>query len=456
MAKLRKYLMGLIVLVLVLYTAFALYLKILANLVVEHAIDAIRDAVPEISKIEYDRIHFYPYDFFNKKLSVDNLTVHFKDSNLTLKIDQISLTHFNSLHQNPFGSFSVSMSHLQMSSLPDLVSVLSAWNTNLPVAIQGISLPSGMSLNLSATADYDALAHTLHVNLSAVSAPAFVLLNDQIMLNQITLSPQFFSTTAFINAMNNANISQMNYHTDLTIDLPVSILQSSFPLPGNFLNNLGYTTLPISLQADTQYNGDNHTQTGTAQLSILNLGQFVANWEVLVTTPPSAANLAQLLMNPDAAALVQAQSTPNLIQSAQISFTDQSFMNRFFQFLATNTNQSVAAIQTAIQSDLTGFTQNLQIPQLTAIVNTVNTFVANPSTLIIRINPITPFSINDVTTFFNTQQSLKAGVVQSLSTTPDAQKAALFNNYESTSIQTYSNFFNKIGLSVNADGVSTS
>ena len=456
MVKLRKYLMCLIVLILILYTAFALYLKILATVVVHHAIDAIQTAVPEISEIKYDRIHFYPYDFFNKTLRVENLTVHFKHSDVNLKIDQVTLNHFTSLDQAPFGSFSVSMTHLQMSSLPDLVSILSAWNTNLPVAVQGISLPNGMSLTLSTTADYDASAHTLQVDLAANSMPAFVNLNDQVILNQITLDPHFFSKTTFIQAMSHANILQMNYHSDLTINLPISILQNSFPLPGNFLSNLGYTTLPISLQADTQYNGTNHTQSGTAQLSILNLGQFAANWQVLVTTPPSAANLAQLLMDPDAAALVQAESTPNLIQSAQISFTDQSFMNRFFQFLATNTNQSVAAIQTEIQSDLSSFTQNLQIPQLTAIVNTVNIFVANPSSLIIRLNPITPFSINDVTNFFNTQQSLKAGIEQSLSTTPDAQKAAIFNKYESSSIQTYSNFFNKLGLSVNADGVSAS
>ncbi|MCX7122531.1 MAG: hypothetical protein NTV32_02460 [Gammaproteobacteria bacterium] len=456
MSILRKYLMGLIILILVLYTALALYLKILATLMVDHAMDAIKKTVPAISEIQYDRIHFYPYDFFNKTLHIDHLNIRFKDSNVTLKIDQVTLHHFMSLRTDSFGSFDLSMTHLQMSSLPDLVSMLSAWNTNLPVAIQGISLPSGMSLTLSATANYDAPAHTLQIALNTQSEPNFLILNDQIILNQINLNRSFFSKANFIQAMNAASIDQINYHTDLTINLPVSILQNSFPLAGNFLQNLGYTTLPISLQADTQYHGNNHTQTGDAHLSILNLGQFNANWDVLVTTPPSAANFAQLLIDPNALALTQAESTPNLVQSAQISFTDQSFMNRFFQFLASNTNQSVAAVQSAIQTELTTVTQNLQIPQLTAIVNTVNNFVANPSTLVIRVNPIIPFTLTDITTFFNAQQSLKMGIQQTLSTTPATQKAALFNHYESTSIETYSNFFNKIGLNVSADGIASS
>lgn len=456
MIQFRKYLMGLIILILVLYTALALYLKILATLMVQHTIDAIKTRVPAISDIQYERIHFYPYDFFNKKLSVEDLTVHFKNSPLSLKIDEITLNHFMSLHQNPFGSFDLTMTNLQMSSMPDLVSALSAWNTNLPISVQGISLPTGMSLALSAEAQYSAQAQVLQLDLSTQSKPNFVILNDRIILNHLILNRDFFSTNGFANAMNQAVIAQMNYHTSVTLNLPIAILQNNFPLPGNFLANLGYTTLPISLEADTQYNGASHTQAGNAQLSILNFGQFNANWLVLVTTPPATANLTQLLMDPNAAALTQTNSSPNLIQFAQISFDDQSFMNRFFQFLATNTNQSVAAIQTEIQTDLTGFTQNLSIPQMKAIVTTLNNFVANPSNLTIQLNPITPFSITDVTTFFNAQQSLKASIQQSMSSLPDAQKAALISNYENTSTETYSNFFNKIGLSVSANGVSAS
>ncbi len=455
-ARLRKVLMGLIILILVSYTAFALYLKILATLMIHHAIDQIEKKVPQVSSIQYDRIHFYPYDFFDKKMSIDHLIIHFKQSGQVLTVDQITLYHFLSLEQNPFGSFEVSLNNVQMTALPAVFSTLSSWNTNLPMTLQGLPLPSGMNLTLSALFNYDANQHSLQVDLNTASMPSFATVSQEVILDHLTLSPAFFQSADFQSAMNAATIRQMTYHAQAHLTLPVSIIQNSFALVGNFLQNLSYTSLPIQFEADTFYQGNTHVQTGNAQLSIEDLGQFNSSWNVLVTTPPTPGNFAQLVLDPDAALLMQAMSTPNLIQSAQLSFIDQSFVNRFLQFLATNSNQSIANVQSALQTDISSFTQNLQIPQLTAIANTLNGFIANPSSLSLHLNPVTPFSVSDISNFLSTQQTLRANIQQNLSTLPAAQQSAFFAQYEAQSIQSYSNFFNKIGLSVSVNGISAS
>ncbi len=445
MSQFKKYFSIAVVTVLVIYLAFALYLKIVSREMVKDAIASIRANNPEINQIEYGRIGFSPFDFFKEHLSVQNLRVTFNNSNVILTIGEVDCSHFMGLNQNPFGSFDLSISDAEVNSFSDLYATLTTWTNNSLLYGELANIPEVLSLNLNATAQYNGPAQSLLLNVN-LDSQAIPLLTYQVTLTHLVLSQAFFNDpVTFSNAMNAASVSQMNYSANVNASLPVNALSVLFPIAANLLQNLGYTTLPLQFQVESDYSAGQNQQVVNAKLMVNNLGSLTFVGNLILGAAPSPGNFANFILNPDSTAAVGA---PTLIQSASLSYTDASFVGRVLQFLGTTTGEPVGTILSTIQTNLDRFAMNLNIPQVSAIANTVSAFLANPGTLTVTLSPIKPFSLDDVEHFFATQKAMNHAIQANLGKVSGTQKELFFDRYQQASTAGYGNFLNRVGLSV--------
>lgn len=448
MSPFKKYFSIAVLVLLGVYLAFAIYLKIVSREMVVETIANIKANNPAVSDIAYGNIEFSPFDFFNETLSIRHVTVTFNNSNVILNMGQIKCVHFMGLSQNPFGSFTLSIQDAEVNSFSDLYATLTTWTNNSLLYSELANIPEVLSLNLNAMANYNGPQKNLVLNVD-IDSQTIPLLTYQVTLNHLVLSQAFFSDpVSFSNAMNAATVSQMSYSANVNAALPVNALGVLFPIAANLLQNVGYTTLPVQFQVESDYTAGQNQQAVNAKLAINNLGTLNFTGNLILGAPPSPGNFANFILNPNSTAPVEA---PTLIQSASLSYTDASFVGRFLQFLATNTGQPVGTVLGTIQTNLDRFAVNLNIPQFSAIANTLSAFLANPGTLIINLNPTTPFSLDDVAHFFATQKAMNHAIQANLGKLSGSQKELFFDRYQQASTTSYSNFLNRIGLSVTAN-----
>lgn len=437
----------LISLVLLYIAAFA-YLKIAARDLVRHAIQNIETFYPQVQDISYKSTSFSPYDFLTENLTVNDITISFNDSDVVLHLDQIKVHNFMGLAKDPYGSFDLSFQNLTANSFQDLFTTLATWSNNNLLYSELGNVPDTLNLSVNGDINYDANSQTLSLNLNQLENNT-QLLNYQTTLSPLPLSHEFFSDqNTFLNVLNQTAIVSSHYQLNFDQTFPIQDVESAFPLLGNFLQNIGYTNFPVHIDAQSDYQGGQNQQVFHANVNIAELGSIHLDWTLLYDQPLSPYNFANYLLNTNNPNVTE---NPPLIQSANITYTDESFMNRLYNYLSASMHQPISSIQSMIQGILTSYAAETNIPEFTSISNELSSFISNPGTLSFSLNPAQPFSFNDAASFFAKQQRLNTLLSNEMSTLSPTQKAILFNKYEQATSTAYSNFFNRIGLSVVAN-----
>lgn len=439
----KKIIIGIVILLIFTYIGLTVYLKIIAKNLMHTSIQNIETLYPQIQNISYESSRFTPYDLLTENLNISNITIRFKQSSTIWHIDHIKVHNFMGLKKNPFGSFDLSFNHLTVNSAQNLYPfIIPLGNSyNQLTAIPALSHPM-----LNGELNYNAPAHQLTLSLHQFinNTP---ILNLQMTLNSLSLNRKMLSNqTAFLNAMSAATISNLNYQLNFDQIFTLKDIANQFPTLGFFLQNLGYTTLPVHIDLTSNYQGGQNQEDFHADINIRQFGQLALNWTLLYSAPLSPYNLASYFFNTENSNMPE---VPPLIQSANMTYTDQSFINRLFNYLANLTQQPVATIQTEIQNILLSYAAQTNIPEFTSISNAIANFIANPGSITFNFNPAIPFGFNTISDFFAAQQQLNNFLNSAnMNNLTGEQRDALFDRYKTVTSQAYSAFFNKIGLSV--------
>ncbi len=444
----RKFFLSLLIALVCLYIAFAIYLKIMAREYIKEAISSIKGFYPQIANISYESTNFSPYDYLRDNIGINKISISFNNTDLTFNINNIKIHDFRNLEKNSFGSFNLSFDNFTVSSFADLYDALAIFSDNNLLYSQMGNIPDHLNLSMSGDFNYTADDQTLAMNLieRQNDNPIFTY---QTTLSSLPLSRAFLSNpTIFLNTLNSTVTQRSHYQLNVDQTVSVADIISTSPLLGNFLQNLNYTTLPMHINATSDYQGGQNQETFYANADIQDVGSLNLSWTILFDTPPSPYNLASLLLDPEHPHF---KSTSFMIQSANITYTDHSFMNRLFVYLSNVMHQPVSQIQDVMQNILTSYAAQTDIPEFSSISNELSNFIDNPGTLSFSLNPPTPFGFSDIAKFFAAQQRANMIMSKDLSKLSGAQRNLLFNRYEQATSQAYSNFFARIGLSVEAN-----
>lgn len=257
--------------------------------------------------------------------------------------------------------------------------------------------------------------------------------------------PLLSNPTLFLTALSHAVV--LNAHDQINVDETFSIsdILNTQPLLGAFLQNLGYTSLPVHVNATSDYAGGENQQAFQADMNISELGDFALKWRLQLDSPPSAYRFVYYMFY---GAPPPIRVNPPLIAAATLVYTDESFMNHVFTYLAKTFNEAPMDIQTNISHILTAYADEINNPALASAVNEIAKFIASPQTLTITLTPASPFRFQDITDFLNSQQELNAILIHTVGTLSAKQKAVLFNRYEAATSQAYTTFFQRIGLNI--------
>ncbi len=448
MSFLKKLFLATLLILICFYLALAVYLKVMARHLIDDIFANIKATYPEIQTLSYQSTDFSPYDFMRHNININGITLSFNDSNVIFKIGSIHVHNFRHLQLEPFGSFDLSFQQLTVSSLSDLYTSLATWSNNSILYSQLGDIPAQLNLSMNGELHYTLPSQTLNMNLTELQNNVSFF-SYQTTLSPLPLSHDFLTNQkTFLKVLGATATQRSHYELKLDQTISVSDIANTSPLLGNFLTNLHYVSLPTHLDIESDYQGGQKQETFYANASIAQLGSVHLDWTILFDAPPSPYNMANLLLNPNHP---QFKADAFLIETADITYTDQSFITRLFSYLSETMNQPVSSIQDMIQNILTSYAGETDIPEFASISNELSNFIADPGTLSFSLNPATPFGIKEVSAFFTKQEKLNTLLSQDMSNLSTTQKAALFDRYEKITAEAYSNFFNRIGLSVQAN-----
>lgn len=430
-----KLLLGALVLGVVAYGAVALSLHFAAKRLVDQTIALLKQNVPMVQDIQYGALKFSPYNFLHEQLTLENMTLSFKNTSTVMHIDALTVHHFRALEHAPLGSFDLKTQGLSVNTLEDFYPGFG-------------TLPSELHLNLDAVAHFDAPKQTLQATLDLNTAN-ISLLHYSVDIGNLTLpAPSEINNTDWNQVLGNAQINAFAYSAAINAPLSTTALVPTFPLLANLLENLGYTTLPLRFSLSSTYAKGQNTEALDANLNIAQLGQLQTHWILILGHPPSPADLLHFFFQQDLS--IPSNMSPTLIASGNLIYKDESFALRFLQFLANNMHEPVPRVQAMLQATVTQFMDRLNVPGLGSINIGLTRFIATPGTLTLNLSPPAPFSLDDIARFFASQKMMNNSLKANFPKLSDAQKQDFFARYEQASRAGYANFLTRIGVSMSA------
>lgn len=447
--SLRIFLIIALLIFLFIYASLAVYLKYLAHDAVDQAIAKIEATDPNINNITYAHLEFSPLDFLTQQLTLKDVKFHLNNPNINVSLASLTLQHFMSFTQNPLGPFEVNFTGAEIDQFTSVYGLITTWLNNPYLYSEFSNVPAQLELNLDGSAHYlPQNNHEIDLTLT-LKNKKMQLFTYQIMVNNLNLTADFFNKLpVFLSTLNQSQIMHVHYQAAINYVITPAELTSISPSFAQYLQSLGYQNLPISINGNSDYNAKDTQETYNFNLTIAQLGTLNVAINYQILNPPSLANTVNQLLGTNNN---NAPNAPDLIQSAKLSYQDNSLVHRIIQNLAQTSNQSVADTQNQIITMINGFAQNLNIPQMSMIAGQLNAFILNPGTLTINLQPVTPFSMNDVANFFITQQQRNQTIQAQLAKLSGAARDKAYNAYLKQSLNAYSNFFNRIGLSIMAN-----
>lgn len=442
---LRIFIIMAILVFLFIYASLSVYLKYLAREAVDSAIARIEATDPNINKINYAHLKFSPLDFFNQQLTLTGVTFHLNNPNLNISLDSLTLKHFMSFTQNPLGPFEVDFTGARIDQFTNIYGLITTWLNNPYLYSEFGNVPNQLALNLDGSANYQpGNNHEVDLMLS-INNKKLQLFSYQIKVNQLNLTADFFSKLpVFLNTLQQSQIGHIQYQAAINYTVTPQEIASISPGFAQYLQNLGYQDLPISVNGNSTYNAKDTQETYHFNIAIQQLGMLNIALNYQILNPPSLANTANEILGAD----VNTNAAADLIQSARLSYQDDSLMSRIIQNLATSSGQTVEATQNQLITMVNGYAQNLNIPQMTNIATQLDAFILHPGALTINLEPVTPFSLDDVANFFGAQQQRNQVLQKRLAKLTEPERTKVYNAYLQESLSAYSDFFNRIGLTV--------
>ena len=446
---LKSYLVVGVLVFLFIYASFGVYLKYLAHDAVDEAIHTIENTDPNITNIQYRHLQFSPIDFFKQQLTLKGISFHLNNPNTNVGIDALTLQHFMGFTKDPLGAFEISFKGAHVDQFTGLYGMITTWLNNPYLYSELGNVPNELELNLDGSANYiPNNNHEVDLTLT-LKNKNLELFTYQIMVNHLNLTSSFFnSMPAFLSTIEQSQIMHVHYQAAIDYVITQSELGNLSPGFAQHLQNLGYQNLPLSLNGNSDYNANDTQETYHFNVAIQNMGAVTAAINYQIVNPPSLAkSIGQLLgttNNTEALA-------PDLIQSATLSYQDASLVHRIIQNMAQNSGATVADTQNGIMTMINGLSQNLAIPQMTAMATALNAFILNPQNLTLTLQPTAPFSFDDIANFFVAQQQRNKVVQANLSKLSGDDRTKAYGKYLQQSFTAYSDFFNRIGLSMTAN-----
>lgn len=436
----------------VIYLGTVLYLNMMAKNIVQNSFRTIEALYPQVDTIHYESVKFSPYNLVNEVITIHNIQITFKASDLVLHLDTLQVHNFMGLQHDPFGSFDLSFKNLSTNSVQSLYKNIEGNNSN-PVILKLIQhIPQNVKIALSGDANYNANQSSLALNFYSLidSNPVGSYQVDLGVppLNRASLSNQ----VAFLNTLNQTVILNSHYQLNFDHIFAVSDITTALPILGNFLASLRYNTLPVHFDTSSDYESGQNLQSFHTEIAIDALGDLQLDWTLLFSSPSSPYPFFNNLLNPNQA---NASTPPSLIGAANMIYTEDSFMSRVFDYLGNRFHEPAEQIQSNIISALTAYATQINDPAVAAVISKLTDFIADPQVLTFSLNPPNPFALQDLLAFFVGQRQLNTILLNNLDTLSQAQKVTLFNRYATTTAAAYDAFFNKIGLTVNASTPTT-
>jgi hypothetical protein len=430
------------------YASLGVYLKFLAREAVDQAISKIEATDPNINNIKYTRLQFSLKDFFKQQLTLSGVTFHLNNPNINVALDTLTLQHFMSFTKDPLGPFTVTFTGAHVDQFASLYGMVTTWLNNPYLYSEFGNVPNQLDLNLDGSANYlPQNNHETDLTLT-LKNKNLALFTYQIKVNRLNLTAGFFNNLpVFLGALMQSEIAHIHYQANITYTVTAQEIASIAPGFSQYLQALGYQNLPITINGNSDYNAKDTQETYHFNIAVKNMGVLNTAINYQIINPPSLYTTANQLLGTNNTNT----SAPDLIQSANVSYQDNSLMSRVLEHMAQTSNQSVTTTKNALIASVNNLAQNLNLPQMNLIATQLNIFILDPQTLTVYLQPTTPFSIDDIANFFASQQQRNQAIQTRLAKLKGAARTKAYNAYSQQSMNAYSRFFNRIGLSMVAN-----
>jgi hypothetical protein len=438
-----------LLLFLLLYIVASAYLRYVAKIAVNEAILQIENYNSNIRNIHYQYLEFSPLDFFKQQLVLKNVTFYLNNPGVNITLEALTLQKFMSLTQDPLGAFDINFTGAHVDQFTSVYGMITTWLNNPYLYGELGNVPNQLDLNINGSIHYLPQNNNEADLTFTLNNKKMALFTYQLTVAQLKLTSAFFNNmTAFLNTLRTSQILHIHYQAAINYTVTPKEISSIAPGFAVYLQNLGYQNLPLSINGNSDYSAQDTQEVYHFTVAVQDAGSLNLAINYQIVNAPSLFNTAQQLIG---TANNNAAPAPDLIQSASISYQDNSLVQRVLQNMAQNSGQTYAATQNVVINTLNNLAQNLNIPQMNNITTQLRLFILNPGLLTLNINPSVPFSLNDVANFFIAQQQRNQMIQQRLLKLTGTSRNKAYATYMVNSLAAYSAFFNRIGLSVSTN-----
>lgn len=250
---------------------------------------------------------------------------------------------------------------------------------------------------------------------------------------------------SLLKALDKATVQSDTTHINYTLDLSQTALQANHGHIAQVLKDLGYTSTNLSISGSSVYSAQTKLSQSTMRIALANGGMITQNVSLVHTQGQTYHELSAWLQNPSAS-----QSTHTLLQSYVVQYTDQSLVDRIYKAISQNSGQSVSDLKLLANQQLEQAANNTHIPQFKNALLQLKSFINQPGSLTLSIQPAKPYNLDAANQFINQRIEGDEAYNKQLKATDPAARAPLEQAHARQTNADLSKFLNELGFNVTA------
>ena len=417
MKLIRNILIALIVILLAAYGAASYYTNHLANKYAKQAIAIIKANTPSITTLAYKSISTSPLRWLtNHGFTANDITIKLKNLSVPLRINHITYRGKN-VSKDHIGSFTFKLDGLQFDNLNKLVDAMLGHIKNPRMAAyyrKQISavLPKDFNPDLSVTAKYNSTLHQADLK-EQLTNQQHMILNDHILLGKVHLNRLFHATNKKQRQDTLGMVTVLEAHGQINIQardinlkqLVQHNLKASALLQQNHLEQFS-----ISIKTNGAYSAKTGDNVSNIAASIPHLFSLKVYDHRRYTAPLTFKPIIALLTDHNENTKITTHLFPYDMIKMKATLINQGLIAAAFDVAQQFTHLPKQELLIPVTARLNGMVAQFdKQPRMQDIFKALLTFVKQPKSLTISVEPKPTISRAEVDSFIaQHMQKMKA------------------------------------------------
>jgi len=453
-----------VAIIIILYVLLSVAAHSIATKTAKYSISLIEKAVPNITHIQYKKLHANAFSLLRKQVTLSDVEITTRNLDTPIMIDSLTLTGFPYSNEQALKSFTIKVSDAHLlhfrswaaqNLIDDLNTVAQAAQVKGKLPSQDIilnHLPQNLNPTVSATMNYRQSQQLMTVMINASLDSQNTLLEQFTIKNVNITAHSKFDDQGLVHILQNAVLAQSNAVLNSKILIPGKDL-SQYHL-GFWSKELGYKQFELTIVGNGTYSEKTGLNQSHWLFTIPNGAQLNAKSVIKLTDNHVLTPTLKAILLHEPRPLNTSGNNASLVYFS-IRFTNQSLIERVYQAIGNvyfhGDAQKVRLMASGAIPVLVGSMRPSLPAAIQAAALQLSAFMNQPQWIELVLAPKKPVPLSTIHHFLKQQDAEFQAMQQTMQTLPKAQQNAYQWAYLTKQYGQLGNFLTLVGFSVSAN-----